>query len=667
MKYLKLHKKSFICLIVIALLTLALFVFMGYIMRDVMSASSLYMLALGAAIGVIIEYSSWKFFFVGRPLTFLGKSTPYLFLGLLLVSLIMAVVLEGLTSFGSLVSSFSDPSTWNKKRLIIFYGLSYAGLFLLIKFLPIKFFSQVAFFFKRVNWKVFFIRFVVIICVGLGILALGLALLKGNQQAIPYSFFVLLVFCCIVFAFWNKENAGQHPERLFLAIALPCGIFIALAIPPQTGNSWDDQIHYERSVALSYVVDPAHSLAELTLDNPLIPNEDSGIDRPGVSQWNLEDITEYENELDQIYKTAPFSINRENLQSSPYDLGYIPAAFGIWVARVLHLSLSGMVFAGRIFNLFFYCAVCFLAIKIAPIKKVLFSVIALLPTCIFLAANYSYDPWVISLLMLAFALFLKEYSDFDAAICFRRCAAMLIIALIAIAPKAVYFPMLALFLLMPKKKFQQAKMHRLYIASVCLFMAIAVLSFIVPFFGTANNTGDIRGGADVNQPMQLQWILENPLQYGLVLINFFINSYLPLGEFGFSFSYLQIGYIVDHADFLSMPLLLVIIVAILDSNRRSNKIANRRTNCAAWGAYLVTIILVATALYLSFTPVGADTVNGCQKRYLLPLLSPLFSLGLNLRIMNNMSQSAFILFTSTFSALFLLMGIWSSLLLHFPI
>jgi len=35
-----------------------------------------------------------------------------------------------------------------------------------------------------------------------------------------------------------------------------------------------------------------------------------------------------------------------------------------------------------------------------------------------------------------------------------------------------------------------------------------------------------------------------------------------------------------------------------------------------------SIILVASALYAAFTPVGADIIAGCQQRYILPVLFP---------------------------------------------
>ena len=47
---------------------------------------------------------------------------------------------------------------------------------------------------------------------------------------------------------------------------------------------------------------------------------------------------------------------------------------------------------------------------------------------------------------------------------------------------------------------------------------------------------------------------------------------------------------------------------------------------------LFSLVLVATALYVSFTPVGLATVNGCQTRYVIPVLVPALAVGLNNKI-----------------------------------
>ena len=41
-----------------------------------------------------------------------------------------------------------------------------------------------------------------------------------------------------------------------MSIALPIGLVLCVAIPPMTGVSWDDQIHYKNALNLSYVTSP---------------------------------------------------------------------------------------------------------------------------------------------------------------------------------------------------------------------------------------------------------------------------------------------------------------------------------------------------------------------------------------------------------------------------
>lgn len=53
-------------------------------------------------------------------------------------------------------------------------------------------------------------------------------------------------------------------------------------------------------------------------------------------------------------------------------VGNIPNALGIWMGRLFHLSLGGLVLAGRLFNLLTYIAITGTAIALAPSKKVLF-------------------------------------------------------------------------------------------------------------------------------------------------------------------------------------------------------------------------------------------------------------------------------------------------------
>ena len=73
----------------------------------------------------------------------------------------------------------------------------------------------------------------------------------------------------------------------------------------------------------------------------------------------------------------------------------------------------------------------------------------------------------------------------------------------------------------------------------------------------------------------------------------------------------------------AISFLAMIISIFADRNQEEREILKVKNR--VWSFFIIfgTICLVATALYVSFTPVGYHTVNGCQYRYLIPILFPL--------------------------------------------
>jgi uncharacterized membrane protein len=83
------------------------------------------------------------------------------------------------------------------------------------------------------------------------------------------------------------------------------------------------------------------------------------------------------------------------------------------------------------------------------------------------------------------------------------------------------------------------------------------------------------------------------------------------------FSYLGQGSIARE-----IPIAIVLATAVLDKNGTKGKTV--AMIIVTVSSFFVTVFLVATAMYISFTPVGLNTVLGCQYRYLIPVLFPLF-------------------------------------------
>lgn len=68
------------------------------------------------------------------------------------------------------------------------------------------------------------------------------------------------------------------------------------------------------------------------------------------------------------------------------------------------------------------------------------------------------------------------------------------------------------------------------------------------------------------------------------------------------------------------------IVAFTDKNAEDSWKEYNKVKIAMIVLVMMIIILIATALYISFTPVALETINGCQPRYLIPLMFGFFAL-----------------------------------------
>ena len=261
-----------------------------------------------------------------------------------------------------------------------------------------------------------------------------------------------------------------------------------------------------------------------------------------------------------------------------------------------------------------------------------------------MASYYSYDPWLISFLFVAIALVVLGICTPDKKLSTKTWLTVFLVFFVALGPKAIYFPLIGLLFLLPKSKFESARQRRLFIGSVVLLGCIVVATFLLPFVASgAGDSSDMRGGSDVSAPGQIAFILADPLRYVGILINFFVNQYLAIGmscEYTLSFAYFgNLGMVYPWL--CTFPVIFLLFVAVSDAGEHSWLLC--KAPIIAWMAllFILTVGLVASSLYVSFTPVGLDTVKGCQPRYLLPLIFPLLALCFNFRLQNRIRSDRY--------------------------
>ena len=150
-------------------------------------------------------------------------------------------------------------------------------------------------------------------------------------------------------------------------------------------------------------------------------------------------------------------------------------------------------------------------------------------------------------------------------------------------------------------------------------MLLLMSTFILPFF-MGEVAGDIRGG-NTNASEQLRLILQNPFDYGKTLLKFFIRNgqALLIGEKTFiSFAYLD-PYISPFISFIYISN-LIFLLYLLFSDSFSKKVISNKMKIVFSVIYMGISVLIATAMYLSFTEVGIKDIAGVQTRYFIPLL-----------------------------------------------
>lgn len=280
-------------------------------------------------------------------------------------------------------------------------------------------------------------------------------------------------------------------------------------------------------------------------------------------------------------------------------------------------------------NYLLYTCLIYYAMKKLKWGKIICMVIGMLPTALLLATNYGYDHWVTGFSILGIGYIIGELQDKKCKITCRTCGVILGSLLIGLSPKAIYFPFALLGFIIPKEKFVNKKYCYMFRGAVVLCSIMTAGSFLLPMLtsvsvGTSGG-GDARGGSEVNATKQMMFILQHPLQYAKILIKFLIFEYFNPKNAGYYTT--RMGYLGTGK--LSIVSIATILASAFWGREYQEKTAlTRKNRIWVYGIMSLTIVLIATALYVSFTPVGYETINGCQQRYLIPLLFPvLYFLG----------------------------------------
>lgn len=426
----------------------------------------------------------------------------------------------------------------------------------------------------------------------------------------------------LLYSFFTcRRLVGDRIEYGFLMSAVLLGSIMVLALP-EDFRSWDEQIHFNRAYMYSYGDDVEYTEAAWRLKTLDVPYTDTAEDRVAVQKLlNDEDDIVKEVEKDSSFITYG-------------GRAYIPQAFALWLARTCNWKFTTGIMLARYLNLMVYVLLMFLAIKFAKHGKRILTLIGLMPTSVFLAASFSYDAHVTAFVTFGFVMIVNEFADLSEKINWKRIFAGVVAIVVGCFAKAVYIPLILLLCFIPKEKFYDAKQKWMFRISVVIVFLVMMSTFVLPALTNASSGvdagGDARGG-DTSVTRQLESIIEHPAEYVELFVSTVVKT-APAYFLGYQsrtfFAYLG----GNKGTLFYLSLIVTVFVAFTEGTMERHLPLARKTKLALACIVMCVIGLVWTALYLDFTPVGLNVINGVQPRYYIPLMFPVILLIENGRV-----------------------------------
>jgi uncharacterized membrane protein len=431
-------------------------------------------------------------------------------------------------------------------------------------------------------------------------------------------FLVIFIFVVFFLTLLSLKKLNIKLEMFVASVILVFGLLLAFLVPPH--HTWDEFAHFLKSYSVASGNFFPDNETKLTY-----PKEIENLNHPaGLEYQSYGDYKELKKQMSEYSMSNSEDKNIKSTAIINLFVPYIPSGIGVKIAMLFNLPILYYLWFGRMMNVLLYALMAYLAIKKMPVGKRLVAFYAALPINVFLSASLSCDYLAMGGIMLALAYTL------DAVLNKKKANAQLISLLIILYScvtfaKVSYAPFFLLMFLLGKEQFSNKK-------QLLLYRVLVVISCGIVAIGTyyyADQLGIVQWVKDgVNNKEQILGILKNPFGY-LKMLTVFISdnsvNYLR-NMFGF-FAY--VGDISQFSVIIISGILLFLAWFDLPNYSKTEedqyilpepinnfgKITLALSSIAAFGLSL-------TALYVSFTPVGQQGVQGFQGRYILPLLYP---------------------------------------------
>ena len=426
-----------------------------------------------------------------------------------------------------------------------------------------------------------------------------------DTNAIPFIIRAIIMVGVIVLL-WAVLYQRFGDEKIFLY--LWCSLSLLFTVTLTLFNVPDEEAHFYRAYEISY--------------GDMVADFNAQINAGGFKLPIDSDLSLLKRNWQSYSENRDMAINLEDASFKTFSntalyapISYIPQSIGIFVARHLTTNIAAIAYAGRFCNWLAITFLLMMAIRLLPYGRRILMLIALTPMNIQESISLAPDGMVVAISAMMIALVLHYKYRKENYLNWLDILVLYLGAWLISLYKIVYLPFCMIYLLIPKEKFKGGIKEKVVHAGIVIcsvaILNLAWLQLCNQFLTTAGTNGEL----------QVQYILHHPIQYGVTFIRTYLNNGLKLllDSFGNTLGWLSIS----TAGFLIILYLVGFTYALNPGIERHEK--QQLQNRIVFGLICVAIIiLMTTSLYVQWTPVYNDIVDGLQGRYYLALFLPMY-------------------------------------------
>ncbi|MDB5178142.1 MAG: hypothetical protein JWN01_85 [Patescibacteria group bacterium] len=412
------------------------------------------------------------------------------------------------------------------------------------------------------------------------------------------------------------------PEMFFLVVGAPITLILLFTTPPFQFP--DEFTHFYKEVYLSQGHIMAYKLPSLVgADLPIKYSETEG----HYSYMYLDETKKLKTNL--LFKDLQYPEKDNRLVPTHFEntAAYPPAAytaqsFAIFITNLITGSVVVQLYVARLASAICWLILIFCAIRLLPIGRWSAVALSLTPLSLVVSASCSNDAITFGLSLLFISQALRAITRTN-KITRLEIAAIAINCLLLGLCKPPYFLLIGLVFAIPSVRFQSLKQRMLI---MMLFILPAFLSTALWQLAISHVLINVYPGSDTH--LQLHYVLAQPLSVLENILHTFLFS--PTGDnLILQFVGLNAWFNIHTPFWMILLDYLVIFILVLHEPATTQRVRiNKTFRLFCIGICLAGSLTIGLLLYLTFTPVGLDTVIGLNSRYFIPfayLLIPILN------------------------------------------